>query len=414
MKPFWIETKYDSIDYQIFYYQDLINYLNTQSLVILNFRENNVFKFFCNLVNSVINDKDLVLFDLTLNNEEILNLTGQNYVVETVEIEPISYELDVNIVLEKVFRSSSKITFFTSGTTGIPKKVTHSMRNLLREVRIGPNYSDYSWGYGYNPTHIAGIQLFFQALLNQNLMVNLFGRNRSSINYFLTLFKVTNIAATPSFFRMMMPFEMEYNSIIGITLGGEKSSLDLLDKIKKYFAKAKVNNVYASTEFGSILSSKNDYFAIKDSYRKYVKIENNTILVHKEILGENFDIRLMNDNWYDTGDLVEFIDDTKTLFRIIGRTNELINVGGEKVNPSEIEAKLLLFKEIKECRVYGIDNSVLGKIVAADIVFFENFYLDPIEIRQRLLFDFQSFKVPRKIYILHKLERGKTGKIKRK
>lgn len=413
MKPFWVETNVENNDYQIYYYDDLVQYVNTQPTVILNFKEEDTFGFICNLVNAAVHNKDIVLFDLNFKDEEVVNLTGNSYFIEKSETNQFNKYLDLDEILKKVKESSTRLTFFTSGTTGIPKKVTHSLNNLLREVRIGENYSEHFWGFGYNPTHIAGIQLLLQGLLNQNTMINLFGRRRISINYFLDVFGVTNISATPSFFRMLMPFEKDYSLLKKITLGGEKSTPELINKIKEYFPNAKVNNVYASTEFGSLFSSCDDFFKIRESHLNFIKILDGRILVHKNLLGENIHANFLDNEWYDTGDMIEFIDESHTLFRIIGRSNELINVGGEKVNPSDVEAQLLLFEEIKECRVYGLNNSVLGKIVAADIVLYDNCIIEVVEIRKKLQSHLLNFKIPRKINIVEKLERGRTGKIAR-
>ena len=70
---------------------------------------------------------------------------------------------------------------FTSGTTGQPKKVVHSIQTLTRSVRRGEKYNNQIWAYAYNPTHMAGLQVFFQAFENLNTLINVFNRTRSEI-----------------------------------------------------------------------------------------------------------------------------------------------------------------------------------------------------------------------------------------
>ena len=69
---------------------------------------------------------------------------------------------------------------FTSGTTGSPKKVTHNFNSLNRHVVIKNEFNKAVWGLAYSPTHIAGIQVIFQSILNKSTLVRLFGLKRGS------------------------------------------------------------------------------------------------------------------------------------------------------------------------------------------------------------------------------------------
>ena len=62
-----------------------------------------------------------------------------------------------------VRNSRSKIDLFTSGTTGKPRKISHTVQSLSRSVRVSDAHSDDVWGFAYHPSHIAGLQVFFQA-----------------------------------------------------------------------------------------------------------------------------------------------------------------------------------------------------------------------------------------------------------
>ena len=72
------------------------------------------------------------------------------------------------------------------------------------------------------------------------------------------------------------------------------------------------------------------------------------------------------DGWFRTGDQVEV--DPEGFIRIVGRTKEIINVGGEKVLPAEIESVLLEMPEIADCVVYGEVSSITGQMVCARVV----------------------------------------------
>ena len=130
---------------------------------------------------------------------------------------------DMDELIEALSQSTSEITIFTSGTTGQPKRVTHSVATLARNVRKGAQYKEHVWAYAYNPTHMAGTQVFFQALMNQSTMVNVFGKQRDVVYQQIERYGITHISATPTFYRMLMPFEKAYSSVKRVTLGGEKS-----------------------------------------------------------------------------------------------------------------------------------------------------------------------------------------------
>lgn len=73
------------------------------------------------------------------------------------------------------------MTLFTSGTTGLPKSVSHSFASITRQVKKSERHINDIWGFAFNPTHMAGLQVFFQALLNKNSIIRLFGLDTKEI-----------------------------------------------------------------------------------------------------------------------------------------------------------------------------------------------------------------------------------------
>lgn len=86
-------------------------------------------------------------------------------------------------------------------------KVIHSVQGLTRSVRCAERYQWQVWAYAYNPTHMAGLQVFFQAFENQNTLVNVFGLARNEVYSLIEKYSVTHISATPTFYRLLLPFE---------------------------------------------------------------------------------------------------------------------------------------------------------------------------------------------------------------
>lgn len=137
------------------------------------------FSYFGNLVKALTNDVPLVLLDSDLSPAE-LDGVDESLVNQSI---PLSVKRlpSMGEVIEALVHSTSEITMFTSGTTGQPKKVVHSIQTLTRSVRRGEKYNNQIWAYAYNPTHMAGLQVFFQAFENLNTLINVFNRTRSEI-----------------------------------------------------------------------------------------------------------------------------------------------------------------------------------------------------------------------------------------
>ena len=368
---------------------------------------NDLFEYFCELTLALISNKPLTLMDSDMEMDESISLENNRTTLNNKQFS------SVDQLINKVQISSSEITIFTSGTTGQPKKVTHTLSNLTRSVKISCKHQNQIWAFAYNPTHMAGLQVFFQAFMNRNTLVNVFNASRSEIYDAIEQYQITHISATPTFYRLLLPAEKSYETIQRITFGGEKSNEKLYDSMKQVFPNAKINNIYASTEAGSLFTAKGEYFEIPESMSDKVKIEDEELLIHKSLLGYS-DSFILSNGYYNTGDLVEWIDKPKRLFRFKNRKNELINVGGYKINPQEVEDIISQIDSgIEQVLVYGKPNSVTGNILCADIKLKTSCCISEIEIRQYLRIKLPDYKIPRIIKFVESFIVTRTGKIKR-
>ena len=173
-----------------------------------------------------------------------------------------------------------------------------------------------------------------------------------------------------------------------------------------------MNNVYASTEAGSLFAAKDDCFLIPANIRDKFRVVNDELLIHKSLLGQS-DSFAFDGEYYHSGDLIEWVNEAEGLFRFKSRKNELINVGGYKVNPGEVEDAINAIEGVQQSVVYGRANSILGNIVVAEVKLVEGASLTDLEIRKVLASQIQDFKVPRKIQIVNELSMTRTGKLKR-
>lgn len=391
-------------------YTDLLDSLNSASLYYPLFKSKDIYAYFVNLIQALAASKPLVLLDSDLNPSEIDGVDESQ--VNVADASEHALYASMDDVVAALQQSTSEITIFTSGTTGQPKKVVHTVQTLTRSVRLGERYMWQVWAYAYNPTHMAGLQVFFQAFENLNTLINVFNKQRSEVYELIAKYSVTHISATPTFYRLLLPFEKAYESVIRVTLGGEKSDQHLYDSIVKIFPSAKINNVYASTEAGSLFAAKGDCFQIPEKIRDKFTVVDDELLIHKSLLGRSDSFKFEGD-YYHSGDLIEWVDKESGLFRFKSRKNELINVGGYKVNPGEVEDVISAIDGVKQVLVYGKANSILGNVLCADIQLEEGSELTNVEIKKALASQLQDFKIPRRIKFVEQFELTRTGKLKR-
>ena len=391
-------------------YEELVKSINKNKEYYPLYKTQDIYAYFENLIKAIITNSPLVLLDSDLIHTKV---DGVDETMVNVPTKLSNYHFDdMDAIVAALQNSTTEITIFTSGTTGQPKKVVHSIGTLTRSVRIGDNYKGHVWAYAYNPTHMAGLQVFLQAFENQNTLVNVFNMQRSDVYKKINDYKITHISATPTFYRLLLPFEESYSSVQRVTLGGEKSNNQLYENIKKIFPQAKINNVYASTEAGSLFASKGDCFQIPENIRSFFSVVDNELLIYKSLLGKS-DSFIIDGDFYHSGDLIEWINQEKGIFKFKSRKNELINVGGYKVNPQEIEDAINNIEGVRQSLIYGKANSILGNVLIAEVQLEEGSTITDLFIRKTLKEQHQDFKIPRQIKFVDAFSLTRTGKLKR-
>lgn len=391
-------------------YEMLVESINQHQEYYPLFKTQDIFAYFENLIKAIATNNPLTLLDSDLNLSEVNGL-DESMVNKAKKLDNYHFH-NMDSIISALQLSTSEITIFTSGTTGQPKKVIHSIKTLTRSVRLGDKYKGQIWAYAYNPTHMAGLQVFFQAFMNLNALVNVFNLQRSEVYQKISDYHITHISATPTFYRLLLPIEQSYLSVQRVTLGGEKSDNYLYENISKIFPHAKINNVYASTEAGSLFAAKGDCFQIPEEIRDKFSVHEEELLIHKSLLGKS-DSFIFDGDYYHSGDLIEWVNKEKSIFKFKSRKNELINVGGYKVNPGEVEDAINAIEGIHQSLVYGKTNSILGNVLIAEIQLVKGITISDLEIRKILKEVLQDFKIPRKIKFVDAFSLTRTGKLKR-
>jgi acyl-CoA synthetase (AMP-forming)/AMP-acid ligase II len=279
----------------------------------------------------------------------------------------------------------------TTGTTGAPKAARHDWRVLTQTVAKVRPAPEQRWLLAYGPQQFAGIQVLLQVVASGATLVAPFPRQPKHGLDALLSDGVTCVSATPTFWRFLLAEarsrRVRLPTLDQITLGGEASPADLLQELRATFPLARVSQVYASTEFGSVTSVTDGKPGISirslwsaSNPNSNLRAENGELWVRAEagMLGyaDAFDGEAGGDGggelaapsataWRPTGDLVEIVG-TRVLFR--GRQSEIINVGGVKVHPLPVEERIVGLASVDAARVYGRASKLTGSIVAVDVV----------------------------------------------
>ena len=392
-------------------YDNLLNDLSSVSSYNKYCKSSSYYDVFKHIILSMIIGEEIILLDHDFSSDEIEKLIGDNSMIFNEKPINAIGKISFKEILEKIKinKNSWKINLFSSGTTGLPKKISHTFNSLTRFIKIEKKRKNNIWGFAYNPTHMAGLQVFFQAFLNENSIVRLFGLEKNVILSLINKYEVTNISATPTFYRMLMSSVYVSDKVSNLTSGGEKFDSKTLKDLKVMFPNSQIRNVYATTEAGALFSSMGDDFTIKPDFLDLVKIINNELFIHSSLLGKSDRIKLVN-GWHQTGDIIEIINEKPLKFRFLSRKNEVINTGGYKVNPNEVEHSLRQIEGILDAFVFGKKNSLLGNIVCCEIICTDK-SLTEKQIRQFLQIKLQEFKIPRVIKFVDKIDLTRTGKI---
>ena len=321
----------------------------------------------------------------------------------------------------------SRWFLYTSGTTGIPKKIAHNTETLCAAIRLSETATSHCWGLTYKPNKFAGLQVLLQSLLNGACLVDCTTGSLDEKVALMITSKVRAISATPSWWRQLI---MAQNSdtlpLSRITLGGEIADQHLLDVLSSRFTSAKIFHIYASTEAGvgfAVSDTKAGFPLawIKDGVNKtQLKIKDNLLWVkpnsdNVQLNSTMKTIEADNLGYINTQDVVS-IEGERVYFK--GRINGAINVGGHKVFPETVENVLLTSPLVAQARVYGKENKILGSIVVADIVLkAPTESLKHKDIQLALLLHCKAHlgrnDMPTKINVVDELALSDTGKLAR-
>lgn len=360
--------------------------------------------FLVHLLAGICSGHSVTLLDSDLGSSEFESLKS------SADPKPLPVALHIDspeALLEHILRSKSQIGLFTSGTTGTPKLIQHPVERFINQAKSGDKHANDVWAWAYNPTHMAGLQVLFQALLNQNPLVYVFGQPPAVVSARIIRHQVTHISATPTFFNLLLSHDSTYPLVRHVTLGGEKASELLYDRMATLFPNARMTNIYASTEAGSLFASRDNAFEVPADLADRIRFDDGELMLHASLLGANVSNA---SEWYATGDLVEILEEQPLRFRFAGRRSEMVNVGGLNVSPLEVAETLSHHPDVMDAHVFAKSNSVLGNLLCANVVAKPDCELSEKELLDYLKDKLAPHKIPRIIRMVDHIAMSRTGK----
>jgi long-chain acyl-CoA synthetase len=251
--------------------------------------------------------------------------------------------------------------------------------------------------------HIGGINTLFYVLSQGGTVVPAVDRDPWSVCRSIERHQIELLPTTPTFLKMLLISEAylhhDCSSLRLITYGTEPMSSATLTHLHAALPKVELKQTYGLSELG-ILQTKSQGSGsvwLRVGGAGYeTKVIDNVLWIRSEsaMLGylnwpSPFDV----DGWFNTGDAVEV--DGEWL-RILGRKSEIINVGGEKVYPAEVENVLQEVENIRDAAVIGRANPVSGQVVLARVVLREPEPIDQVlrRIRRHCRGRLEPYKVP--------------------
>jgi acyl-coenzyme A synthetase/AMP-(fatty) acid ligase len=282
--------------------------------------------------------------------------------------------------VRRLTSAATEWILLTSGTTGTPKLVVHTLHSLAGDLTILPPFGAQSiWSTFYDIRRYGGLQIFLRAVLSGSaLVLSSSGEPTRDFLARAAAAGVTHISGTPSHWRRaLMSGEAAALEPRYVRLSGEVADQTVLDNLRVVYPKARIAHAFASTEAG-VAFDVNDGLAGfpasllgEPSGQIELKIVDDTLRIRSgrtavRYIGASEPETLASDDGYvDTGDMVE-LDAGRYYFR--GRRGGVINVGGLKVYPEEVESVLNADPRVRMSLVRARRNPITGSVVVADVV----------------------------------------------
>ncbi|MWC29876.1 class I adenylate-forming enzyme family protein [Paenibacillus sp. MMS18-CY102] len=311
------------------------------------------------------------------------------------------------LLLAMLEEGAAGLIIFSSGSTGKSKAAVHRADRLLRK------YTNAGRALRTIPfmmfDHIGGLNTLLQTLSSGGTLYMLPDRSPAEVCRTIEHYRVQALPVSPTFLNLLLisgaHHEYDLSSLEVVSYGSEVMPTSTLAAWNEQFPDVRMVQAYGMSELG-ILPTKSKgsdslLFSLRGEEARYRIVDGMLeVLADTAMAGYlNAPDPFTEDGWLRTGDEAVVEDGC---IRILGRRSELINVGGEKVYPAEVEDVLHMLDEIEEVVVSGEPSGVTGQLVKATVKL-RDCDLTLGELRRRIWAfchdKLPSYKIPQKIVI---------------
>jgi len=274
-------------------------------------------------------------------------------------------------------RSHPGFVVFSSGSTGEPKAVLHDAEGFCAHLKSVTKALSTVAFLAFD--HIAGVDTLLYTLFAGGNLVVPESRSPGAVCQAIEQHRAQVLPVSPSFLKLLLVSpalqRADLDSLEIVTFGSEPPDATVTQRLAERLPNAQLMQKYGTSEFGAPrsktrpgdsswikLESENFSVQIVDDIL-WVKASG-TMLGYLNAELDQADNVLSKDGWFCTGDRVE--QDGEWL-RILGRDSDMINVGGEKVFPAEVESVVEGLPEVLECAVHGEEHPLMGNMVVARV-----------------------------------------------
>ena len=358
---------------------------------------------------------------------DALGISGCDWLIEFDKSDINFFISKHTIIVKSKMLDDFKITnspgliVFSSGSTGKPKAMLHNFKQVAEKFK--QKRSAVIAIPFLMIDHFGGINTVLAITSSLGTLVTVKDRTATNICKAIERYSVELLPTTPSFLTLLLASgahkNYKLNSLTKVSYGTEVMPQSTLDRIKEILPHTVFQQTYGLSEVG-VLNSKS-----RDDGSLWVKIG-----------GEGFETKVADGilwirskyamvgylnapssfddgGWFNTQDQVEVDGD---YFRILGRVTDIINVGGQKVYPAEIESLILELDNILDVAVFGEAHNLLGQIVVAkvNLIISEDARSIKKRIRQKCIGKIANYKIPTRVIIsnerLHNIRQKKLRK----
>lgn len=321
------------------------------------------------------------------------------------------------LTLQLIGMAEPGLILFSSGSSGKNKAVIHNFTRLLEKNKTSDRRFRTITFLLFD--HIGGINTLFYNLSSGGTVISVYSRDPEVICQAIEKHKVELLPTSPTFLKLLLISEAysqyDLSSLKLITYGTEVMPESTMKRLNEVFPNVRLQQTYGLSELGILRSKSRDQGSlwVKVGGKGFeTKVVEGTLHVraHSSMMGYlNAPSPFDEEGWMDTQDQVEVDGD---YIRILGRRSDVINVGGQKVFPAEVENVIMQMENVRDATVRGEKNHITGSIVFARLVLDrpEDVSMLKKRVRNFCKDKLEGYKIPVKIEIDNEIRHTKRFK----